>query len=171
LFDAARAAIKGTPKADKNTVAETLNAASKMYPARTVAEMLVIIEHQDAGTQIQDLEDEANALIKKRQQGIGFSKAGWIPALKELLPLIGKESVSIGGLQRPAFGGAEPAKQVGSELVGSVFNDVQGTGNFPKVESIKEEGAEFGREKVANDIATYLERELGEPIERFNSSH
>ena len=172
LFDATRAAIKGTVKADRNTVRETLNAMSNKHPARTVAEMLVIKKSQESGEEINDLKLEAQALINKRYSSLGFAKAGWLPALRELLPKIKRESVSISGVsvKENKFGGAKPAYKFGGQIVGSTFNDVDGTGNKDFVNQIKEQGAQVGVDKVTHDIAVYLQKKLGIPIEKFNRS-
>jgi hypothetical protein len=171
LFDCARAAITGTPKADKGKIKRSLTIASKLYPKRTVAEMLVIMQHIRTGDEIQDLEAEAAALIKTRQAHTGFAKAGWIPAIKKLIKLVGREHVTIGGLVRAAFGGAVPASKNGSNVVGSVFNDVAGKGNTKAfVESIKEKGAQAGIDKVSSDMEKYLSKNLDIPIDHFNRS-
>src|ERR1700744_3516356 len=85
LYDCARAAIKGTGKANKSEIKQSLDAACNRYPERTVAEMLVIIAKHNTGEEVFDLEEEAKKLKNKRFSSIGFTKAGWIPALKKLL--------------------------------------------------------------------------------------
>lgn len=168
LYDAARAAIKGTSKADRSKVKASLDEASKNYPDRTVAEMLVIIEKQKTREEVFDLDTEVKALKGKRFSSIGFTKAGWIPALKKLLRYVGRDTASVAGVLKAAFGGAEPAKTTGGQVVGSVFNDVNGTGNRGLVETIKEQGAQAGVDKVSLDMETYLSKKLGIPAEKFN---
>ena len=170
LFDCARACIKGTGKANKTDIKSSLMAASNKCPARTVAEMMVILKHRRTGEEIQDLEGEAEALIKSRQSHTGFAKAGWIPALKDLIGRVGRESVSVAGVGQVAYGGATPARQMGSTVAGDVFNDVAGTGNKAFVEQLKEKGAQVGLDKVAADMETYLAKKLDIPIERFNAA-
>ena len=171
LFDCARAAIPGTAKADKGKIKGSLTIASRLYPKRTVAEMLVIMKHIGTGDEIQDLEAEAAALVKGRQAHTGFARAGWIPAIKKLIKLVGKEHVTIGGLVRAAFGGANPASKNGSSIVGSVFNDVAGKGSTKSfVEAIKTNGAQAGIDKVSGDMEQYLSKKLNIPIDKFNRS-
>ena len=69
---------------------------------------------------------------------------------------------------KAAFGGAEPAKTTGGKIVGSVFNDVVGTGNKEFVEANKEKGAQAGIDKVSMDMETYLSKKLGIPADKFN---
>lgn len=170
LFDATRAAIKGTDKADKSKVKESLDAMSTKYPDRTVAEMLVIVQKEKSGETVFDLQAEVTKLKNKRYSSIGFTKAGWLPALKKLLRFVGKEAVSISGIMKAAFGGADPARTTGSTVIGSSYNDVRGTGNTSKVEKLKEIGAQAGIDKASLDMETYLSKKLDIPIERFNSS-
>lgn len=168
LFDAARAAIKGTSKADKSKIKSELNAISTKYPDRTVAEMLVIIQKEASGETVFDLEAEVTKLKNSRYSSIGFTKAGWLPALKELLKYVGKEGVTVQGVMKAAFGGAEPARKQSSQIVGSVFNDVDGTGNKSFVNSIKQQGAQAGIDKVTSDMEEYLSKKLQIPIDKFN---
>lgn len=172
LFDGTREAIKKTGKASKNDIRSKLDALSNKYPARTVAEMIVIVTSQRTGQEIQNLIDEAETLKKTRFSSIGFTKSGWLNALRELLPHVGRESVSIGGVGEKVnrFGGAEIAKQIGSQIVGSSYNDVQGTGNKALVEANKLNAAQAGADKIASDIETYLSKKFSIPIERFNHS-
>ena len=172
LFDAARAAIKGTDKADRNDIQQTLEEASTLYPKRTVAEMIVIMKHARTGDEIGDLLAEAKELIKYRKSHTGFVKSGWIPALRKLLRMVGKESISISSVtsQENNFGGAEPAKASDNVLNGSVFNDIHGIDNKAFVERLKEKGAQFAIDKVTADIETYLAKKLDIPIEQFNKA-
>ena len=171
LFDATREAIKQEPKADRNTVKESLDARANLYPDRTVAEMLVIIKEQSEGVNEFDLDAEVKAFKGKRLSSIAFTKGGWIPALKKLLPLVKKESVSVGaGTVRESFGGADPAHKTGGTIVGSTFNDVEGTGNKTLVEHLKTMSAQAGIDKVSMDMETYLSKKLDIPIEQFNKS-
>jgi hypothetical protein len=170
LYDCARAAIKGTGKADKKKVKETLDASCNRYPERTVAEMLVIMANHKTGVEVFDLENEAKKLKNKRYSSIGFTKAGWIPALKKLLSYVGRETATVAGVMKAAFGGAEPARTSGGQTTGTVFNDVAGTGNRAFVESLKEQGAQAGIDKVTLDMESYLSKKLDIPAERFNQS-
>ena len=168
IFDATRAAIKGTTKADRGKVKESLEDACTKYPDRTVAEMLVIINKRATGEDVYDLEKEVRTLKNKRFSSLGFTKAGWLPALRKLLRFVGKESINVSGVVRAAFGGAEPAHREGSTVNGSSFNDVEGTGNKSFVESNKQKGAQAGIDKASLDMETYLARKMDIDIEEFN---
>jgi hypothetical protein len=169
-YDLARESLKGTGKADKGKIADSLNERSKEYPARTVAEMLVIMKHWKTGAEIGDLKADAEGFVKNRQSHIAFVKSGLLPALRKLLPYVGKESVTVGGVVRDSFGGAEPAKKIGGNIVASIYNDVEGTGNKTLVEELKERGFQIGMDKVASSMETYLSKKLNIPIEKFNST-
>lgn len=171
LYDAARAAIKGTEAAKKPKIKESLEAISTKYPNRTVAQMIVIEAHHQDGTEIKDFEQEAKKLIKTRQSHTAFTKAGWIPALKQLLSYVGKSFATVSGTVKPAYGGAEPARTTGGKVVGSVFNDVLGTGNYAFVDAIKRKGSQAALDKVSLDMEQYLSKKLDIPIAQFNSSH
>jgi hypothetical protein len=84
------------------------------------------------------------------------------------LKYVGREAVSVSGIVKAAFGGAEPANKVGSQVTGSIFNDVDGTGNKTFVEANKQKGAQAGKDKVSLDMETYLAKKLDVPIDTFN---
>ncbi len=169
LFDATREALKTTVAAKRSDIKGGLDIPSDVDPARTVAEMILLKLKRGSGEQITDLENEAQALIRSRYKTIGFTKSGWIPGIRKLLPHIGKESVSVTGLDHESgFGGAIVPKKIGSQINGETWNDVEGTGNKEHVEANKEHAAQAGVDKVTADIAVYLEKELGIPASQFN---
>lgn len=170
LYDASREALKQTPKADKGTIKAKLNAVSSKYPERTVAEMIVVKEKQEAGIETFDLEEEVKALIGKRTSHIAFVKSGWLPAIKQLLSKVGKSFVTVSGVNKPSYGGADPARVAGSTIKGSAYNDVAGSGNKGLVEHIKEQGGQAAVDKVNGDIVQYLSKKLDKPIDAFNKS-
>jgi hypothetical protein len=173
LFYCSRQAVKDTPKAVRSEVLQSLNATSKKYPNRTVAEMIVIAKSRLTGEAIEDLNQVTKTFKNKRIQSIAWTKAGWLPALRKLIKYVGKESISISGVGntvRMFLGGATPAALVGSTIMGSVYNDVEGTGNKAFVTSIKEQGAQAGIDKVSMDMETYISKKLKIPIDQFNHS-
>ena len=171
LYDAARAAIKGTPIAKKSDIATSLNEICSIYPNRTVAQMLVIKHKQETGEDVYDLEEEVKDLKSKRNMAIGFTRSGWLPALRKLLSYIGKEFVNVSNVShKPSYGGAIPAVQLGSIVEGSVYNDVTGKINGPLVESLKEKGAQAGFDKVAGDMEKYLLDKFNINTDSFNRS-
>lgn len=174
LYDAARAALKANKAASKSDIRSKLNEVSSQYPGASVAEVIILKRKQASGEEVFDLEKEVNKLISGRNRTIGFLKSGWLPALKILLSKVKGifGSATIYGVRRPSHGGAEAAKQIGSNVFGSVFNDVAGTGNGNKsqVEHFKQEAAQAGIDKITRDMATYLEKKLGIPADKFNRS-
>lgn len=170
LYDGSRAALKGTPKADKNTIKSKLNEASSKYPERTVAEMLVLKQMQATGQEVFDLQQEVKNLLKKKTSHTGFAKSGWLPAIRDLINKVGKSMVSVSGVTSVGYGGAQPAVKTGSTIQGSIYNDVKGTGNFAFVQKIKEIGGEQAKVKINSDIVTYLSKKLDIPIDKFNRS-
>src|ERR1700721_1228262 len=134
-FDIARFAYRGTDQADRSEIREALNAISNKYPDRTIAEMIVIVHDQSKGQEVKNLEDEADKLIRTRQGHAGYTRSGWIQALKDIAPAIGKTSFNVA---RPSTvlgeGGGIPVKKSSGVMIGSVFNDVEGIRNASKVE-------------------------------------
>jgi len=167
LYDGDREAIKQTPKANKNTILAKLNEHSSKYPDRTVVEMLVITQMRANGQDVFNLEQEVQK-FKGKNFHIGFAKSGWLPGLKTLISKIGKSFVSVSGVSSVGYGGAEPARQTGGTIQGSIYNDVEGTGNKAFVQSIKEHGGRAAVDKINYDIESYFDKELKKPTDKFN---
>jgi hypothetical protein len=171
LYDGAREAFKTTHKADKGTIKAKLDETASKYPKRTVAEMLVITQMQADGIEEFDLDAEVKKLKHNRTNHIGFIRAGWLPAIRDLLGKIGKNFANFSGVKRSAYGGAHPAKTTHNTITGEIFNDTQGKGsNGSFVQRIKEVGGENAKNKINSDIVTYLTKKMGIPIDKFNRS-
>jgi hypothetical protein len=161
LFDIARFAYKDTAKADGKTIKATLDAFSNKYPARTVAEMIVIVRAQNTGQQVKDLENEATKLKKSRVGHAGYTKSGWIKPMKDIAVQLGLNGFNIA---KPSTvlgpGGGKPVVSESSVMGGFVWNDVAGKSNAGLVESIKETGAQSAVDKVAADMDKYVDKKL-----------
>jgi hypothetical protein len=170
LFDCARFALASTDKADVGTVRASLNAATYRYPRITVAEAIVL-KGQSHFTQITrtELREKARTLINKKVKSVGFAKSGWIPAIKDMLPSIFGKSFNQGKvLASGKKGGAKPITTISNHMTGEVYNDVQGTTHFSRVESLKNKGAQIAVDKVEADMIKYLERKLEPHNREFN---
>jgi len=170
LYDGAREALKQTPKADKGTIKEALEKTSSKYPRRNVAEMIVIKEHLALPKVQYDIYAEEIALIKRKSSHVAFVKSGWLPAIRELLKYVGKSFASFTGVRESTLGGAEHATKTGSTVKGSIYNDVDGSGNKGLVQSIKEQGGQAAVDKINSDIVNYLSKKFDEPAEHFNKA-
>lgn len=173
LFDITLHAGRETGKADPKTIRSTLKAVSSQYPNRTVAQMIVIAKARRAGQSIKDLESEANDLIRRRVKSVGFAKAGWIPGLKTLLPLVFKSSARVGAnMYGVPKGGAQPVKHhTGNTWHSETWNDVRGNPPAPKIEDLKEKGAQAGIDWAVKDMVTYIEKNIGASCEFFTRTH
>ena len=160
-FDAVRTAFKTNYKAEKSTVVDALNAMSSKYPARTVAEMLVIVAARNRGQEIDDLKQEAAKFIKRRGAAVGFVKSGWIEPMVKLMPYIGKGSLSVNTSIRNYQGlGGASVKKGGGEVSVTAWNDVIGKDHEAKVEHYKVEAAQQGIDFITKDMVQYIERKL-----------
>lgn len=170
LFDACRFALRATGKASASTVRASLNTKTFRYPRLTVAEAMVL-KGKPHFTQITDaeLKQEAKTFINKKVQTIAFAKSGWIPALKEMMPFIFKDKLTVSGVNATGKkGGASPIKRPSNVMKGEVFNDVKGTRNLPRVEGIKNQGAQDAINKVEADMVSYIEKKLAPHNAEFN---
>lgn len=170
LFDAARFALKATDKANLSSVRASLNAKCFRYPRMTVAEAIVM-KGKAHFTQISDaeLKQEGKKYVSSKARTIGFAKSGWIPALKEMMPFIFKNSFTVKGIAVSGKkGGANPVKRVSNQMHGEVFNDVAGTHNLGRVEALKNRGAQDAINKVEADMQRYIEGKLNPHNKEFH---
>ena len=170
LFDAARFAMAATEKADLGKVKAALNEKCFRYPRMTVAEAIVM-KGKPHFTQITDaeLKQEGKQYISKKAKTIGFAKSGWIPAMKDMMPYIFRNKLSVRGVTASGKkGGANPIKKPSNVMRGEVFNDVNGTRNLPRVENIKSKGAQDAINKVEADMVKYIEGKLEPHNREFN---
>jgi len=116
---------------------------------------------------------EVEKLIKSRQNKINFLRAGWIPAIKELKPLIDKsyKGYSIGGdFERMARGvpkgGADPA--IGNSLRSEVniYNSIKEDTRPPRVIAFLTAGLQKAVDKEVASMEEYINKKLGETADK-----
>jgi hypothetical protein len=163
LFDIARFALKFTKKADVSSIREGLRTTSDISPDVTVAEILTIIKMRKKGIKEYSLKKEAQTFTNKRVGAAGYTRSGWIKPMVELLPFIGKTSLSVGGVSKNiGEGGANPVKRPSSVMKGAVWNDVTAKDSSKDgiVKHVKEEGAQEAVNFVTADMVDYIEKKL-----------
>lgn len=172
LFDIARFALKDTFKPDAGTIRNALSEISQKNKNMTVAEMIVVAKNRKEGIQTYDLKKEARTVMNKKVGAAGYTRSGWIKPMVELLPYIGKNRLSVGGVSKNlANGGADPVKRPSNVMKGSVWNDAAGKHNNDKVVQVKEKGAQSAVDKVSSDMIDYLETKLGPLNKKFSSNN
>jgi len=139
----AAAALRLSYKADKGKIRSDLRApaentkpsrqSSRRSKPRTLAEMLVIAKYRKTGQwpgEGSTLRQRATWLINRRVRGIGFIKAGWIPAVVGLSKVVkrkpAKAKSSFSGVNKfgKPKGSARPATYVPGVITAAIENTV-----------------------------------------------
>lgn len=141
-FYIARAAARGTKKADKAKILEDLRGSrSKSFATKkggskiikyTLAQLIIVARRAAAGlsTKKADIKDDVKKLIASRVRAINFLRAGWIPAIRKLEPLsapIGRKPPQLdSGVKKfpgRSYGSAKAARPSGTDAVCQITND------------------------------------------------
>ena len=158
LFDICRFALKDTAKADSSHIRQQMDAMSKKYPERTLAEMIAIMRNR--GKEF-NLDEEARRVTSKAVGAAGYTRSGWIKPMVAIAPYIGKHSVTASGVSKHIGpGGANPAKAPHMNVVAEAWNDVTAKTGDGKLTQIKEAGLQSGINKAVADMDSYLEKKM-----------
>ena len=165
LFDMARFAYKANYQVNPNTIRKALNEKCYRYPKMTIAEAVVMKKHGGHFLDItnKQLKAEAQKFKNTMASHAGYTKTGWIPAMRKLMAEVNKADFTVNSnTSLIGQGGATTVKQNGSTLEGSCWNDVKGGRKEGKVTNYKSKAAQEAVDKVSADIEGYIDRKMQE---------